>query len=430
MNKRLCSYTLSSGRGVVSFVLILFFTSSLFFLTIFNSVSASELLENSWNTKTPMTQARANFGVAVVNGKIYAIGGGIGTTYLDINERYDPVLDTWVTLKPMPTPRSGFAIATYEGKIYCIGGYIVANYSDSYYEPPSKLEFSVNEVYDTLTNSWSVKASMPVNGSNLQAHVVGGKIFVLDVYGNLTMYDPIKDSWTTKSSIPIPNEDMVVVGVDSYVGVSAAVDDKILCYLQRYALAPFDYSVKFMSYDTKNDVWCEESTPLFIIDGDTVFVPFAGSGFTGVTSGVYVPQKVYVFSAGNEVLIYDPVNEIWSTAKGIPTTRNYFGVVVVDDIFYVIGGLIDGSTAPACATNEQYIPIGYHSTAYTLRPTEISQSKHYAASETFLIYLTVAVLALIAGVVILCLFFRFKKRSLSCMLPVKLLGRICYTHEF
>jgi hypothetical protein len=96
--------------------------------------------------------------------------------------------------------------------------------------------------------------------------------------------------------------------------------------------------------------------------------------------------------------------------------------VVVDDVFYVIGGFIDGSTAPACAANEQYVPIGYHSTPYTPKTTETFQSNPYAVSKTFLIYLIV-VIALIVGVVILCLFFRFKKKeSYRVMLPVKLLG--------
>jgi hypothetical protein len=334
VNKRGLSYTLVSGRGVVSFVLIFFFINSLFFVTTFNSVSASAIVGDSWNTKSPMNQARWGFGVVAVEGKIYAIGGQTNNGGLvGTNEQYDPVMDTWVTLKSMPTSRVGFAIAVCGGKIYCIGGSTGTKYPDfsvNPYEPPVPAQSSINEVYDPNTNSWSTKASMPISGTNLQAHVVGEKIFVLDVYGNLTMYNPIKDSWTTKSSIPIPYDDSGVVGVNSYVGVSAAVDDKILCYLQRYALAPFDYSVKFMIYDTTNDVWCEGSAPLFMVDGDTVFVPFAGSGFTGVTSGVYAPQKVYVFSANisvfavfgsesNVVLIYDPVDDIWLTVKGMPT---------------------------------------------------------------------------------------------------------------
>jgi hypothetical protein len=42
---------------------------------VFNSVSASSLVENSWTPKAPMQQARNSLGVIAVDGKIYAIGG-------------------------------------------------------------------------------------------------------------------------------------------------------------------------------------------------------------------------------------------------------------------------------------------------------------------------------------------------------------------
>lgn len=40
--------------------------------------SADNAVENSWASKAPMQEARAHLGVAVVNGKIYAIGGDAG----------------------------------------------------------------------------------------------------------------------------------------------------------------------------------------------------------------------------------------------------------------------------------------------------------------------------------------------------------------
>jgi hypothetical protein len=49
----------------VSFLLAFFFISGSF-ATVFSSVSASELVEDSWNTKQPMSQARANLGVVAV----------------------------------------------------------------------------------------------------------------------------------------------------------------------------------------------------------------------------------------------------------------------------------------------------------------------------------------------------------------------------
>jgi parallel beta-helix repeat protein len=71
--------------------------------------------EDSWETMADMPTARSGLGVAVVNGKIYAIGR-------EVNYEYDPIIDTWTTKKPMSTPRYSFGIAVFQNKIYVIGG--------------------------------------------------------------------------------------------------------------------------------------------------------------------------------------------------------------------------------------------------------------------------------------------------------------------
>ena len=77
--------------------------------------------EDYWTTKAQMPTARTGFGVAVANGKIYAIGGSDGR-YLTTNEMYDPSTNTWATKKSMPTKRGHFGIAAHQNKIYVIGG--------------------------------------------------------------------------------------------------------------------------------------------------------------------------------------------------------------------------------------------------------------------------------------------------------------------
>jgi hypothetical protein len=62
--------------------------------------------EDSWVSKAPMQQAR-NCRIAVVNERIYAIGGD----NLAINEEYNPANNTWTFKTPMPTPRDDFGIA-------------------------------------------------------------------------------------------------------------------------------------------------------------------------------------------------------------------------------------------------------------------------------------------------------------------------------
>ena len=52
--------------------------------------------EGSWTLLEPMPIARSGFGVAVVDGKIYAIGGWNGC-FLSTNEMYDSETDTWTT---------------------------------------------------------------------------------------------------------------------------------------------------------------------------------------------------------------------------------------------------------------------------------------------------------------------------------------------
>jgi len=166
---------------VIPFILIFLFISGS--LTVaFSSVCASELVEDSWAKKAPMSQARSGLGVVAVDGKIYAIGGSTENDNVGTNERYDPKTDTWVVLKSMPTPRADFGIAAYRDKIYCIGN-------------------GPTEVYDIATDSWNIKKSIPIDGETLQAHTIDEKIFVM-VSGLLYMYDPVTDSWTQKTSLP------------------------------------------------------------------------------------------------------------------------------------------------------------------------------------------------------------------------------------
>jgi hypothetical protein len=68
-----------------------------------------------------------------------------------------------------------------------------------------------------------------------------------------------------------------------------------------------------------------------------------------------------VVPATNQV--YDVMADAWTPVTAMPTRRKDFGVAVVDDVLYVIGGYSYTSpklddVAPV-AVNEQYIPFGY-----------------------------------------------------------------------
>jgi len=414
------------------FMLLFFFISGSF-ATIFNPVFASELVENSWNIKTPMNQARADLGVVAVDSKIYAIGGyttfseaainayyPIG--YVGTNEQYDPITDKWVTLKSMPTPRGNFAIVAYQNKIYCIGGGTC--------NKDGWIKCDTVEVYDTITDSWSTKASISYDGMCVQANVIEGKIFVINrVYpesGNviyeLYLYDPVTDLWTQKASIPRPDD--IAVYSDIFYSFSIAMDNKIMVYF-KYMYGYWAFKGKVMTYDPKTNAWNEEGTPP-VMSGPYQSLGEGLNSATGswATTGVYAPKKVYVLgltandNEGQSNWVYDPESDTWSFAKAMPVDRAGFGVAVVDDILYVIGGTINGSFSNIV---EQYVPIGYSSTCLVSKPSTtvtpapsdsfvFSEPEPSETSEPFLNNLTTTVVTIVisAGIVAVALFFYLK----------------------
>ena len=285
-----------------------------------------------------MKVARSGIGVAVVNGKIYAIGGstasgslpgvngGAVLGYRDLggqvgtNEEYNPETDTWTTKKSMATPRIVFATAVYQNKIYCIGGKTSNGFT------------GVNEVYDPATDTWETKAAMPTARGWLAAGVVKDKIYLIGGSPNGTLnevYNPATDSWTTKASIPF-----------GAWGEAVVVDNKI------YFISGSTLQV----FNPATNTWSQCTPPPSIV----------GYG-AGVTTGVLAPKRIYAI--GESVGVYDPENDTWKIGANILTRRYNFGVAIVNDILFAIGGHTYGAPWPgafsAVNVNEQYTPFGY-----------------------------------------------------------------------
>ena len=172
---------------------------------------------DTWTRKADMPTPRSALSTSVVNGKIYAIGGNGGSRMpaptLPIVEEYDPKTDTWTRKADMPTPRGGLCTAVVNGKIYAIGGVTgMAGGGDPLVR--------VVEEYDPIADVWTrKKALMPTPRVLFSVSVVNGKIYAIgggdrsvdvrkpyypDPYGVSTVevYDPEKDEWTRKADMP------------------------------------------------------------------------------------------------------------------------------------------------------------------------------------------------------------------------------------
>ena len=131
--------------------------------------------ESSWSAKAQLGSARFTLTTCVVNGKIYAMGGGNEAMgpYLPDVEIYDPATDSWKAGIPMPNPRMGHAAAVVGGKIYVMGGgYEVL------------VSTATLDEYDPATGTWATKAPMPKDRVFHCAGVVDGKIYVVGGCGS------------------------------------------------------------------------------------------------------------------------------------------------------------------------------------------------------------------------------------------------------
>lgn len=150
-----------------------------------------------WEPFAELPGPRANVGVALLNNKIYVVGGNSFATGFDIYEFkqynslliYDIATDSWSEGAPLPISYSGMAAASANGKLYAFGGLdeysIVSNKT---YE------------YDPLSNSWTEKAPMTGLGRYYAAAAeLGGKIYVAggwDEEATVEIYDPATNSWS------------------------------------------------------------------------------------------------------------------------------------------------------------------------------------------------------------------------------------------
>jgi N-acetylneuraminic acid mutarotase len=305
------------------------------------AVHLADASNSEWVEKATMPTGRYNFGAAVVNGTIYAIGGitniperksGHITTTINVNEAYDPANDVWVEKTPMPSPHwlDSYGIAVWQNRIYCIGG-------------------PANNVYDPATDTWEAKAPMPTSRQWLTANVVDDEIYLIGglafgpapawqaaltndpltklvTYSSSSLnevYDPVTDSWSEKSPIPY--------AVDSYA--SAVVDNKIYVIGGRIG---GDVVGFVQVYDPQTDEWSQAASV-------PVPVEAAAAGVMTISNvkAVCIVGGSTTFAgcdATNLNQIYFPENNTWTTGSPMTTSITSLSVAVADDKLYAIGG--------------------------------------------------------------------------------------------
>lgn len=69
-----------------------------------------------------MQSQRCSAGVAVLKGKLYAVGGRDGASCLRTVECYDPHTNKWTMCAPLSRRRGSVGVAVANGYLYALGG--------------------------------------------------------------------------------------------------------------------------------------------------------------------------------------------------------------------------------------------------------------------------------------------------------------------
>ena len=211
-----------------------------------STVDVYDTQTNTWHAAANMPTPRVAPQTAVFSNEIYVFGGYDrkgprgAFRYKRNVEMYDPETDTWVKKRNMPTLREGFSTALVNGKVYLIGGRI---HDKKLGEGAAT---GLVEVYDPLTNRWEKGADMPTERGETDAVVIGGKIYVLGGYTWLKVpglaerfvtrieeYNPKTDKWRKLPDMPMFRGWFATVAVDNeiYTLGGMNLEDRRIAYI-------------------------------------------------------------------------------------------------------------------------------------------------------------------------------------------------------
>jgi len=209
--------TVNNPPAVGSLIAIPYGESALAGYSLYQQGTPKELV---WEEKAPVSDARSAYdGVEVLDGKIYFVGGNNATGEKNIAERYDPDSNTWDTIASMSVARSGVASAVLNGKLYAIGGNGLSSV----------------EVYDPSTNAWSTGPSLPSEvhmgaaiSTNGMIYLIGGINSSNQVLNQVLSFDPSSNQWTPMANMPTARRGTGLAWFQNRIWVIGGLDDNPL----------------------------------------------------------------------------------------------------------------------------------------------------------------------------------------------------------
>lgn len=221
-----------------------------------NDVWEYDPAADAWRARAPMPTARGAAGAALAHGRIYVVGGagplpnspdqairpGSTERSLGTVEEYDPVADRWRARMPMPVARNHLAVESAGGRVYAIGGRLGSAFTVA---TPGNVDLT--QEYDPGTDVWLTRAAMPTARGALNAAAIGGRIYAaggevrtdqfLPAHRAFEAYDPAANVWYQLPPLLIPRHEAATAALGSRI--------HILCGDVQSAIVPLPAGLNF-----------------------------------------------------------------------------------------------------------------------------------------------------------------------------------------
>ncbi|XP_036377721.1 kelch-like protein 24 [Megalops cyprinoides] len=181
---------------------------------------------NIWIRVASLIKGRWRHKMAVLLGKVYAVGGYDGQNRLSSVECYDSFSNRWTEVAPLKEAVSSPAVAGCVGKLFVIGG-----------GPDDNTCSDKVQCYDPESDTWLLRANIPIAKRCITAVSLNNLIYVCGgLTKSLFCYDPAEDYWMhvvhtfskqESCGMSVCNGKIFILGGR---GESGEASDSIVCY--------------------------------------------------------------------------------------------------------------------------------------------------------------------------------------------------------
>lgn len=221
--------------------------------------------KREWNVLThlPMSTSTTMAGVAVLENKLYIIGGvhDVSKKVVETGFCYNPATNTWSTICGPQQLRYNFTLIGHENCLYAIGGEY------------NKKALSSMERYRVSNGSWSFVSPLPCAVVSAMSATALNRIFVCLWKGKgateIHEYVPEQDQWLLVTTLIRQHSYglyMVAHKDNLYVMRNGPCDDFLLCVMDCYNLSSGQWTAMLGQYTNS-----EGSLLTAVVRGDSVF---------------------------------------------------------------------------------------------------------------------------------------------------------------